>query len=254
MIKKIGIALILLISLGASAQTMRPLSTYTIGTKVSPECISVISLTLFEEGSGNDKLNEILIDEFLGNFMQSKPLQKLKFFYEQRQFGRDSSFDFSIYSASTYAMHDIFSFTVCPKYACDKEEASTYETQMVTMDASTGKMLELKDIFDPAKTDTLTSFVYKLVTMYRVRSLPTCKLSGYNPNTLSSTNGTSTGTDVITYERGLTHKFYLSDDRIHLYNKVKHRDYDYNDVEISLPMAKMKYFMRPEMAKRLGIQ
>ncbi len=237
----------------ASAQ-VRPLSTYTISTKVSPSCVSAVSLTLFEQGSGNDSLNQLLVEEFLGNFMQSKPLQKVHFFYDQRQFNQDSAFDFSIYSASTFTKNDLYSFTVCPKYACDKEEYSTYETQMVTLDAKNRKFLELADIFDPAKTDTLVSFIYKVVTMYRIRSLPTCKLLTYNPNVIASTNGASTGTDVITYERGITHKFYFSEGRIHLFNKVKHRDYDYTDVEIAIPMNKLKYFLKTEMIKRLGIE
>jgi hypothetical protein len=230
------------------------MSTYTISTKVSPDCVSMISLTLFEEGSGNDSFNNILIDECLGNFMQSKKLRKLNYFYQQRQFGRDSSFDFNIWSSSTYSQHDLYSFTLCPKYACDKEQVSTFETQMFTLDARTGRVIELKDILDPSKKDSLASYMYKIVTMYRVRSLPTCGLLSYNPNQVSTNNAASTGTDIITYNKGLTHKFYLSEDKIHLFNSVKHRDYDYDDVEVALPFNKIKYFLLPEWSKRLGIE
>lgn len=244
----------LMFSLSAFAQNKRMLSTYTIQTKVKSDCASVISLTLFEEGTGHDSLNRLLIQEILGHYMQSKPIQKLEYFYNQRIFEHDSSFDFSISSASTYSNNDLYSFTICPQYACNKEETNTYETEMATLDAKTGRILDLKDFFDlAAKKDTLERFIYKIVTMYRIRSLPICKITGYNPNIISAANGVSTPTDIITYELGLSNKYYISDDRFHLYNRVKHRDYDYADVEIAIPFSKLKYFLKPEMALRLGI-
>lgn len=254
--KKLSLLLLFLLPLLTIAQNKRMLSTYTVQTKVKPDCVSVISLTLFEEGTGHDSLNRVLIQEILGHYMQSKPIQKLEYFYNQRIFENDSSFDFSIFSASTYSSNDIFSFTICPQYACNKkDETNTYETEMATLDARTGRILDLKDFFDlETKKDTLERFIYKIVTMYRIRSLPICKNTGYNPNVISAANGISTPTDIITYELGLTNKYYISDDRFHLYNRVKHRDYDYTDVEIAIPMSKLKYFMRPEMAQRLGIQ
>ena len=238
---------------GLNAQQIRPLTTYTVGTKVSPTCGSIISLTLFEQGSGNDKLNEILINEFLGNFMQAQPIKKLKFFYQQRQFTNDTTLEYSIYTAVTFNKNDLISFTKCYKYACDKEEASTYETEMITIDATAGKVLEMNDFFESNKMDSLKNYLYKIVTMYRIRSLPTCKVTAYNPNQIVTTNGASTGTDLITYQKGISNRFYLSEDKIHLYNKVTHRDYDYEDVELAIPMNKLTYFLKPEMAKRLGL-
>jgi len=251
--KCIFIFLIFLVTTEISAQ--RPLSTYIVSTKVSQECVSFISLTLFEEGSGNDSLNRILINECLGNFMQSKPLRKLSFFYQNRTFVHpDSTFDFNIFSSLSFSKNDIYSFTVCPRYACDKSDENTYETQMMTMDAKTGKILEMKDVFESTKEDTLSKFVLKILNMYRMRNLPVCKMMGFNPNIIATTSGSSTTTDTVTYLKGFTGKFYLSNDKVHIYNKVKHRDYDFTDIEIAIPYQKLLYFMRSDFKKRIELE
>lgn len=237
-----------------AAQEKRMLTTYSIATQVNPSCTSVVSLTLFEQGGGNDTLNNLLIQEMLGHYMQSKPLQKLDYFYEQRNFGPDSAFDYTLFSSCTYSNNDLYSFTVCPRFACNKaDDENTMETEMATLDARTGRMLDLKDFIDPAKADSLAGYLYKIVTMYRIRNLPVCKVTAFNPNQIATTSGTSTPTDTITYERGYSHKFYLSNERFHFFNKVRHRDYDYTEAEIAVPVYKLGYFLKPAMAKRLGL-
>lgn len=245
-------ALSLCCSLAASAQDSFSLQQYEVGYKLNEECTSGVSLTLFEQVNKQDTLNQLVVRELLKGFNNER-FVTLKSLYENKTFGPEKPYMFSVTGMCAYHKGGIYSFVACPFNACDHAPRSNYEATCVTLDVRTKKILTLDDLIDPAKKDSFEKYVYFMATRYHIRNVPTCFVSQYQPVNVKASSGLTTRTDSVEYMHGITNKFYLYDGKLCVFNNAAHRDYGYRSVEVTLQLYYLQYFLRPEMVERLVI-
>ena len=104
------------------------------------------------------------------------------------------------------------------------------------------------------KRDSFDNYVYYTVTRYHLKNIPSCYISSFHPVSVRGSNNVFVQSDTITYLKGLTGKFYLKENNIFIYSKVKHRDYNYNSMEVMMTLFYVKYFLKPDMITRLGLR
>jgi hypothetical protein len=236
------------------AQLDTSLKTYSVVTKFDEGCSAGVTLTLFDKGVKKDSINQIILDRLVHGFYDPHKTVSLKNLYANKSFDPTDEFTFTVFGGCTYHKNNIFSFVSCAYNACDKALRSNYEAITINMDMKTGKELSLSDIIDPAKRDSFEKYVYALVTRYYIKNLPTCYVAGYSPIQVKGSNNISIQGDSVTYFKGLTDKFYFRENNLFVYNRVKRRLYDYNSVEVTLPLFNSSYFFRKEMLPRFGFK
>ena len=238
----------------AFAQADTSLKTYFVTSKLDEECSADIVVTLFDESLKMDNTNELILDELMRGFYDTRQSAvNLRSFYAKRHFDPTGEFLFTIGAECTFHKNGVYSFVACPYNVCEKVARSTFESNCVTIDLKTGKILGLDDIIDPVKRDSFDNYVYYTATRYHIRNLPSCYISSFNPVNLRGSNNVSVQTDSVTYLKGLTDKYYLEGDKLYVYNKAIHRAYVYNSVEVMLTFYYLKYFLKPDMIGRLGM-
>ncbi len=254
MIKGLFVLLMLLtgMRIDAQAQTQTLLKDYTLSSRLNPECVSQVSLTLFDEKYGLHKLNQLIIDGLTDHhYLFQKQLMDQSNFYANRTFGEDTVLDFTIMASCSYQSNGIYVFVGCPYNACDKRPKSDMEACMVVIDSLEGKSLKLRDIIHPGKIDSLANFALMVLNRYRIKNTPSCNYASLSPVDVRTSNSVISPNNVITYHMGLEERFLLTNDKIILYNFAEHTAYIYQSVELALPLNLIKYFLKESYANRL---
>jgi hypothetical protein len=251
------ILVVLQICLGfcVSAQTDTLLGTYFIHSKIDEDCSADLMLSLFKEESGMDRYNEVILDHLLRGYYD--PLQSpvnLKNFYANKTIDPTGELVFNMGGSCSFHKGGIYSFIACPYNVCDKAVRSNFGPNMITLDIAKEKVLKLEDVIDPARRDSFEKYIYETAVRYHIRNVPSCYLASVHPIQVRGSNNIVSSTDTITYQKGLTDKFYISEDRLYVFCKARHRDYTYEGVEVMTPLFYARYFLRPDFAQRIGIQ
>jgi hypothetical protein len=237
-----------------SGSAQLPLARYAMSTQLNDECVSGVSLMLFDTASRQDTLNRMILAELL-RFRNDDKMVTLEDLYKGSQFiGSERPFMYTINGTSPLHRGDLYSFIACPYNACDKSVNSNYETMVVNIDARTKKILSLEDVIEPSKRDSFEGFCLMVANRYHVRNVPSCFISLREPVEVKSSNGATTATDTVTYYRGVYEKFYFRNEQLVVYNKAEHRDYVYKSIELSLPYTMVRWFLKPSVAQRLGLK
>lgn len=237
------------------AQTDTTLKTYYVSAKIDEECSANIVITFFNQSLNMHRVNQAILDEAMRGYYDTRESQiNLRNIYANSVLEYRGDFVYTIGVANTFHKNGIYSFISCPYNVCDKAPRSNFESNMITVDIKEMKILSLNDIIDSLKKDSFEKYIFETVNRYHIKNIPSCYISNYNPPDVKGSNNVTVMTDTITYSKGLTDKFYLKDDRLYVYNKAKHRDYNYNSVEIFISLFYAKYFMKPEMIERLGLK
>ena len=255
MIKYLFVFLFSVSTIFAFAQVDTTLKTYYISAKVDEECQANIVITFFDEKLNLHRVNQAILDEMLRGYYNTRESQiNLKNIYSNSTLDNHGEFIYTIGVANTYHKNGLYSFISCPYNVCDKAPRSNFESNFITIDLPALKIVSLNDIIDPLKRDSFEKYTYETAIRYHVKNVPSCYISSYNPPDIRGANNVTVMTDSITYYKGILDKFYLKDNKLYVYNKAKHRDYNYNSVEVFISLFYAKYFLKPEMIERLGLK
>jgi len=242
----------LLFSVNGFSQNAPMIKRYTVEAQIDSNCATAVSLDLFDTAYKKFGLNFLISDELLKPAYSDIERHRLLFELYKENGSRVPLF-FSVTSNCSFSKNDIYSFTACTYNACDNSPKSNYEAGMITVDALTGKVMKLTDIIDPEKIDSFENYIYTTAVKYHVKNVPTCFISSINPVMIKGSNNVTAHTDTIKYFKELTGKFYLSENNLLVFLKAVHRDYTYTSVEVMTPLFYTRYFLKPEIAKRLGL-
>lgn len=244
----------MVLSVFAFAQSDTLLKPYYLYAKFDEECAAQVAVTLFDKDAKLDLINQVILNELMRGFYDNQSWVSLKNLYGNKSLKPNSEFQYTIAASCSFHYDDLFSFSACAYNVCDKNIYSTFESNCVNIDLKTQQILSLYDFIDPLKKDSFEKYIYATATRYHIKNIPACYISSYNPLQIKGACSVTVQADSITYYKGLTNKFYLKDNSLFVFNKVKHRTYTYQSVEVSLKLIYIKYFLRPEMILRLGIQ
>ncbi len=237
------------------AQVDTTLKTYYVSSKIDDDCSANIVITFFNESQNLHRVNQAILDEAMRGYYDTRESQiNLKNIYANSVLQNHGEFFYTIGVANTFHKNGLYSFISCPYNVCDKAPRSNFESNFITVDIKSLKILTINDIIDPLKRDSFEKYVYYTTTRYHIKNVPSCYITSYNPPEVRGSNNVTVMTDTITYFKGITDKFYLKDDRLYVFNKAKHRDYNYNSVEVFISLFYAKYFLKPEMVERLGLR
>jgi len=237
------------------AQADTSLKTYYVSAKIDEECTANIVITFFNESQNLHRVNQAILDETLRGYYNTRESQiNLKNIYSNSSLENHGEFIYTIAVANTFHRNGLYSFISCPYNVCDKAPRSNFESNLITIDLNALKILTINDIIDPLKRDSFEKYIYETVIRYHIKNVPSCYISSFNPPDIRASNNVTVMTDTITYYKGILDKFYLKDDKLYVYNKAKHRDYNYNSVEVFISLFYAKYFLKHEMIERLGLK
>ncbi|MEI6508331.1 MAG: hypothetical protein WCO54_07590 [Bacteroidota bacterium] len=237
----------------AFAQTDSTLAIYFVHSKLDDECSADVVMTLFNKNINYDRFNDVVLDHLLKGFYDpQKSSVNLENLYQNKTLEPTAELIFTIGGSCQFHKNGVYSFIACTYNVCEKNQRSNFEPNMITIDINNQKILKLEDFIDPLKRDSFENYVYYTINRYHIKNVPTCYFASTNPMFVKSSNNVTTKGDTIILQKGLTNRFYLSDDKFYVYNKASHRDYTFNSIEVMFQLYYMKYFMRPEMLKRLG--
>lgn len=237
----------------ALAQNDTLLKAYYVQSKLDEECNAEISVVLFDKNSKQAGFNQLILDRLMKGYYDTKQSVSLNNLYQFKSLPPAGDLIYTIAGGCDYNKGGIYSFVSCPYNVCDKAMRSNFESNTITLDIQSGKELTLYDIIDPQKKDSFENYMYLTAIKYHVRNIPSCYISNYHPIQITGSNNVTTGGDSVTYIKGLTGKFYLSNDKLLVYTKALHRDYNYNTVEVSIPLFYARYYLRKEMIERFGL-
>lgn len=237
------------------SQTDTTLKTYYLSSKIDEECSANIVVTFFNESFKQDRINQAILDISMSGYYDTRQSEiNLKNIYSNSVLEYRGQFPFTIGIACSYHKNGLYSFIACPYNVCDKSPRSNFESNMITIDLKEGKILTINDVIDPQKLDSFEKYILYTATRYHIKNVPSCYISNYNPPEIKGSNNVTVQSDTITYFKGITDKFYFKDDKLYVFNKAKHRDYNYNSVEVFTSLFYMKYFLKAEMLDRLGLK
>jgi hypothetical protein len=236
------------VSLVCEVATAQPvIHQYAIKAKLSEECESILSLPLFDKAYKADSLNTIIINELTKyHYGMNNPGLSVQRFYSEIKYGPDAPIDRNIVAQNTFAKGGIYSFVAVPINACDKEEYSTYPSIALTLDSANFKPLQLKDIIKPGMLDTFDGFALWVIKRYAIKNLPAGYVISARPPELKSSNSLIGSAGKIEWERGLQPQFYVKQGKMYLYNYATHEHYNFNSVEIALPITMLEHFLQPK--------
>jgi hypothetical protein len=224
-----------------------PLKQYMITSKRTSDCLSYLSLPLFEEQHKLEVLNKLIINELIKyHYGPDNPGLVPAFFYKETKYAEDAPLDRNIVAECTFSGRGVYSFIAVPMNACQTEEYSNYPTIAFTLDSARGVPLKVKDLLKPEMQDTFEGFVLWVARRYNIKNLPTGYIISGNPPQVRGSNPMISSAGEITHERGLQPQFYFSGSMLYVYNYAKHEHYPYTSVEVGLPIRSLSYFLLPE--------